>query len=56
MRPTIDEYFDLMLEDKTLEEILEENDLTPTEALMKLFECGLLDVEILEDNYEYSDE
>lgn len=54
MRLTIEEYFDLMLEDKSLEDILEEHDLTPTEALMKLFECGLIDVEILEEDYGYT--
>lgn len=56
MRLTTEEYFDLMLEDNDLEAVLEQYDITPTEALMKLFECGLINVEILEENYDYSTE
>lgn len=45
---TIENSFEHLLEDNTMEEILEWFDLTPAEALVFLFGSGHIDEELLE--------
>ena len=49
----IEKTFTNQLEDKTLEEILEDFDITPVEALMLLFDSGMIDEELLEKYYAF---
>lgn len=52
MRNLIEQYFELMLEDHGLEEVLEQHDISPLDALMRLYDCGLIDLELYENEYE----
>lgn len=42
-RNQIEDYFELLLEDEDLENILERYNVEPLEALMKLYDIGLIE-------------
>lgn len=42
-RKQIEDYFELLLETEDLEDILERYNITPIDALMELFDNGLID-------------
>jgi len=50
----LEDIFSEALEEKSLEDILEDFDVTPLEVLMILYEHGHIDDEILEVNYDAS--
>lgn len=47
----IEDFMALELENRSLEDILEDYDLTPSEVFWKLYQSGLIDDEILEGRY-----
>lgn len=42
-REQIEDYFEMLLESEDLEDILERYNITPIDALMELFDNGLID-------------
>ena len=48
IRSKIEDMFNIELEERSLEEVLEDFDITPVQALMILYSLGHIDEEVLE--------